>query len=353
MALQHPNSFTTFQRADLTPETLPENVLVSFAGGNFVALPNQNVWDFRESGSYEFWQVDAYHVRHFRLFHAAISSDRQILTLTSLDEHGNNLRFLVHNEMAIAQLFESNIKLTEEMLAQMATNHANEEELEEEENSLFRMMKTFQRNNIISTFPDVLTNEVAQSFLDFHDMEELGQHDSGANALFIIANAYSHILFRDTNSWYDFTALQFSNGNTFHTPRMLERFHNEVIRRLKEAEVTEQSEITPEWFVTNFVWTIPEGRDNGVLLYPSIAPQLEVELIAEPNDVCFANITHRNFFGGEMTPRIEWYLDGELQSETSERFSFTQASGRLVCVVKEIDCLGHERTASAEDYKIA
>ena len=354
MALQHPQTFTTFQRfTDLSSETVPANILISFVGQEGVFQTDQFFWGRRNSGSVEFWLVDDYHYANVRLFKQDISQDRQTLTLTSLDEHGNDLRFLVHNEAAIAQLFKSNIKQVWEMLSAMDANQASDEEIEEEQDELFRLMKTFQRNNIIATFPEILNNELSRSFILARSIADYGHEESAPNHLFSITNGYSHILFRDTDSWYDFTALRFSNGNTFHTPRQLERFHEEVIRRLKAEEITDQSVITPEWFVTNIVWAVPEGRSNGVLLYPSLAPQLEVELIAEENDVCFANITHWNFFGGELTPRIEWYLDDVLQSETSERFSFTQASGRLRCVVKETDCLGHERTASAENYKIA
>ena len=345
MSLQHPNSFTSFQRADLSSEELPENIVATSTGDSFIFQANEYVWTMRNDGFYEFWQVDEYHAKHLDFFGVSFSDDRQTLTLTSLDEYGNFLNFFVHNEAAIAQLYRSNIKQVWEMLSAMASNHASDEEIEEEENELFRLMKTFQRNNIIAQFPHILTNEVTLDYLN--------KNRPAVNPLFTIANAYSHILFRDTNSWYDFTALRFSNGNTFHTPRQLERFHEEVIRRLRLAEVTDQSQISDEWFVNNFVWSIPEARSNGVLLYPSLTPQVEVALIAEENDVCVADVTYWNFFGMDKNPRFEWYVDNELQAETSERFSFASGGGLVRCVVKADDCLGNERTASAEHYKIA
>ena len=348
MSLQHPQAFTTFQRfTDLSSETIPENILVHDTISNYrgVYPLREYDWSQRNSGQYLFWQVDDYHFLNSYDFQQNVSEDGETLTLTSRDEFGNELRFIVHNEMAIAQLLKSNIKQVWEMLSALAANHASDEEIEEEEDELFRLMKTFQRNNIISTFPEIFTNEEARQLVE--------RLDRPANQLFPVANAYSHILFRDTDSWYDFTALRFSNGNTFHTPRQLERFHNEVIRRFKTAEISHYTDVTDEWFVNNFVWSIPEGRSNGVLLYPSLTPQVEVELVSEPNDVCFAGVTYWNFFGMDKNPRFEWYVDNELQAETSERFSFAGGGGLVRCVVKADDCLGNERTASAEHYKIA
>ena len=346
MSLQHPNAFTTFQRfTDLSSETVPENILASRTNSQFAFQADSFYWNQRDTGTYEFWQVDEYYYKHSGILRSSISDDRQTLTMTSLDERGNDVRFLVHNEMAIAQLYKSNIKQVWDMLSALESNLASDEEIDEEIDELFRLMKTYQRNNIIAQFPDILSNEVSHGYLN--------SNESSANLLFTISNAYNHILFRDTDSWDDFTNLRFSNGNTFHTPRQLERFHEEVIRRLRLAEVTDHLELSDEWLVNNFVWSIPEGRSNGVLLYPSLTPQVEVALIAEENDVCFADVTYWNFFGMDKNPRFEWYVDNELQAETSERFSFAGGGGLVRCVVKADDCLGNERTASAEHYKIA
>ena len=158
-----------------------------------------------------------------------------------------------------------------------------------------------------------------------------------------IARAYNTVVYRGETNWEVFSAQDYGDNKTFHTPTMVDNFFEAVKAKCDEVGVDET--VTPSSFINSIVYAV---ESNG---YPSVAPTISVNVVDAGETLCDATVVTTNTTG---EPTFQWYLnDTPIEGAIGSLFDYAGHSGDLKVIATATDYIGGTVSAESSIIKIA